>query len=72
MEYIPFMDEDIMGSGAIVPRILDVTCLRRMVSFTSGQVYSPDGIDGTYGAGVWVFPVAVLDTVDKRKSFHLF
>jgi len=42
-----------MGSGAIVPRILDVvTGLRRMVSFTSGQLYSPDDIAGAYGAGV--------------------
>ena len=61
-----------MGSGAIVPRILDVgTGLRRMVNFTSRQLYSPDDMAGTYGVGVWVTPVAVLDAVDKRKSFYL-
>jgi len=37
-----------MGSGVIVPRILDVvTVLRRMVSFMSGQLYSSDDIAGT-------------------------
>jgi CO dehydrogenase/acetyl-CoA synthase alpha subunit len=61
-----------MGSGGTVPRILDVvTGLRRMVSFTSRQVYSPDDIAGTYGVGVWVIPVAVLDAVDKKKGLFL-
>ena len=49
-----------MGSGSILPRILDVvTSLRRMVSFTNQKIYSPDDIAGLYG--VWVIPVAVLD-----------
>jgi hypothetical protein len=68
---IAFLDEDVMGSGGWVPRILDVTGLRSMGSFTSRQPYFPDDIAGTHGEGGWVIPVAVLDAVDKRKGFYL-
>jgi hypothetical protein len=61
-----------MGSGGIVPRILDVvTSLRRMVRFMSRQLYSRGDTAKTYRVGVWVVPVAVLDAVDKRNSFYL-
>jgi len=66
---MPFLDEDVMGSGGVVPRILDVvTDLTRMVSFTSRQFYTPDDIASTYGVGVWVIPVGVLDAVGKKKK----
>jgi hypothetical protein len=65
---MPFLDEGVMGSGGIVPRVLDVvTDLTRMVSFTSRQFYSPDDIAGTYGVEVWVIHVAALDAVGKKN-----
>jgi hypothetical protein len=59
---------DVLGSGVIAPRILDLgTRWRCVVSFTPRQLYSQGKIPGTHWIGGWVGPRAVLDTVVKRK-----
>jgi hypothetical protein len=60
--------EDVLGSGGIAPRILDIgTRWRWVVSFRPRPLYPRERAPGTHWIGGWVGPKAVLDTVMKRK-----
>jgi hypothetical protein len=58
----------VLGSGDMLPRILDLgTRWRWVVSFTPGHFTPRERAPGTHWIGSWMGPRAGLDTVLKRK-----
>jgi hypothetical protein len=70
LNYAP-CHEDALGSGGIVPSILNLdTKWRRVVSLTLRPLYLWGRSPLTHWTGGWVGPRASLDLVAKRKKSH--